>query len=471
MNETNHYDLIVVGAGPGGYETALEAAEIYGMKTALIEKAELGGTCLNRGCIPVKALLRVAETACTLQKEGETLGLQVPESWKPDLKKMQEWKETVLTQLRDGIRKQLKKSKVTVICGTGKIAGPGCVTVQKPDGEAESLTAENILIASGSEPSIPPIPGKESPRVLTSDGLLDLREIPESLVVIGGGVIGMEMAYLYSALGTRVTVLEALPRILPNMDEEISRSLKLMAQKERGIEIHTGAMVSSIEERESGLVCRYTEKEAEKQAEGAYVLMAVGRRPFTKGLPAENAPEEIRGILPERGPVQVNEHFETAVPGIYAIGDVIGGLQLAHAATAEGKAALAFMNGRPSPKRLDLIPSCVYTTPEIASIGMTASEAKEAGTETASLKLPMGTNGKSVLSGQERGYIRIVAEKESGRILGAHLMCGRATDMISLFTLAIQQGLSLRDMAGVIYPHPSFAEAIGECCYMGTSPL
>ncbi len=445
------YDLIVIGAGPGGYEAAFEAADL-GMKTALVEKEEPGGTCLNHGCIPTKSLLHAAELYRSI-KEAETLGIRAKEILY-DPEKMQERKQDVVIRLRKGIEDTARRKKVELIRGTGTICGTGRVRVRSEAVE-EELKAGRILIATGSRPVKPPITGIDLPGVITSDELLENREPIGSLVIIGGGVIGVEFAALYEALGTKVTVIEAMPQLLPNLDRELAQSLKMLMKK-RGMAVYTGAKVEVIRQCDGGrLACDYI---AEKPgtAEADTILVCVGRRPYTAGLFAEGSRPDI-----ERGRIQVNERYETSLPGIYAVGDVIGGVMLAHAAAAEGRNAVRIMAGMPDRgEDMRWIPACIYTEPEIAGVGMTAEEAKAAGIEADSRKELMGANGKTVITGGERGYIRVVFEKGTGRLLGAQMMCERATDMISEFTQALSAGLTVRELALVVRPHPTFSEAI-----------
>ena len=444
------YDLIVIGAGPGGYEAAFEAAGL-GMKTALVEKEELGGTCLNHGCIPTKSLLHAAELYRSM-REASVFGVTA-ESVGYDPVRMQERKRDVVSRLRSGIEAVAKKKKVDVIRGIGTLRGNGLVTVRTGEGE-EPLHAGKILLATGSSPSVPPIPGVDLPGVVTSDGLLESEQKIGKLVVIGGGVIGVEFASLYQSLGTEVTVIEAMPQLLPNLDREIAQSLKMVLAK-RGVKICTGARVEAVRPREGGgLICEYTAGGAQT-AEADTVLVCVGRKPCTDGLFAEGVQPAV-----ERGRVLVNERYETSLPGVYAVGDVTGGIMLAHAATAAGRNAVRLMAGQPEAADPRWIPSCVYTEPEIACVGMTLSAAKEAGFDADSRKAVMSANGKTVLTGAERGFIRVVFEKGSGKLLGAQMMCERATDMISGFTQALSAGLTVGDLARVVRPHPTFSEAV-----------
>lgn len=463
------FDLIVIGAGPGGYMAALEAAK-YGMKTALVEKAQLGGTCLNRGCIPTKTLMHSTDLYREL-KSAADLGIEAgPAVY--CLKKIYERKDAVVGQLRDGITALMKKNKVTVFTGLGQVTGEHQVTVISGE-DRQQLESDYILIASGSEPAVPPIPGADLPGVLTSDDLLDsghtaALEGGRRLVVIGGGVIGLEFASVFNALDYTVTVIEALDRILANMDREISQNTK-MIYKKRGIDFHTGARVEKIASAEDGsLICHYTEKDKPMEVCADRILMAVGRRPYVNGL---FGPAFL--LAQDRGRLQVNEYYQTEYPSIYAIGDVIGGIQLAHAATAEGICAVEHMaacreNGGAAPQDfltsydMAVVPSCVYTDPEIASVGMTGDEAKHAGIDVIVKKYPMSANGKSVLSGQERGFIKLVARSDTHELIGAQLMCGRATDIIGEAAAAVVNHLTLEALEAVIHPHPTFCEGMGE---------
>lgn len=444
------YNLIVIGAGPGGYEAALEASE-KGMKVALVEKDKLGGTCLNRGCVPTKTLMHTADIAREL-KDASKFGVNVSE-YSVDAAKMQERKNEVLDTLRSGIAALMKKGKIDVYEGLGVIEGSGRVRVGD-----EILETENILIATGSKTFVPPIDGVDIPGVVTSDELLDKADgIYEHLVIVGGGVIGMEFASLYAALGTKVTIIEALERVLAPLDKEISQNVKMIGKK-RGMDIHAKARVEKFAQGEDGkLITYYSEKDELQSVESDGVLVCIGRRANTDGLFADGVAVEM-----DRDKIVVNDKYQTSLPGVYAIGDVIGGIQLAHVATAEGRNAVAVMNGEEPSIRMDTVPSCVYTNPEIATVGITADEAKAAGLDVVTKKYIMSANGKSVLSDQERGFIKVVADAESKKLLGAQMMCARATDMIGELAVAVGNGLTLDDVANIIHPHPTFVEGINE---------
>lgn len=444
------YNLVIIGAGPGGYEAAIEAANM-GMKVALVEKDKLGGTCLNRGCIPTKTLMHTADLVRDFA-HASSIGVNI-EGWQVDAAKMQERKNEVLDTLISGIAALMKKGKVDVIEGHGVIEGTGKVRVGD-----ELLETENIMIATGSKTFVPPIEGVDTPGVVTSDELLDKADgIYEHLVIVGGGVIGMEFASLYAALGTKVTVIEALDRVLAPLDKEISQNVKMIGKK-RGMDIHAKSMVEKFEAGENGnVVTYYREKDELKSVESDGVLVCIGRRPNTDGLFAEGVSVDM-----EKGKILVNDKYQTSMEGVYAIGDVIGGVMLAHMATAEGRAAVAVMNGKEFTTNMNVVPSCVYTNPEIATVGITADEAKTAGRDVVTKKYIMSANGKSVLSAQERGFIKVVADAESKKILGAQMMCARATDMIGELALAIVNELTLEEVANLIHPHPTFVEGIGE---------
>ncbi len=445
------YDLVVIGAGPGGYETALAAAG--SMRVALVEKDALGGTCLNRGCIPTKSLLHAAGLLQAIRQSG-VFGIASAEA-AYDFTAVHARKEQVICQLRDGIALRMKQKKVTVLQGTGAILDAHTVRVRNAE-EETLLKTERILIATGSRPAMPPIPGIASPHVETSDTLLNKTDgVYPRLLIIGGGVIGVEFASVFAALGSAVTIVEALPRVLSNMDREISQSLKMLLKK-RNIQVYCDTKVQQIRQEGTGLRCLCAQGEQQLSLDADGILVCVGRRPFTDGLFGDGF-----AVSQERGRILVDGHFQTSCPGVYAIGDVTGGMLLAHAAAAQGRCALAHMLGKTPPVSL-IIPACVYTDPEIAAVGMTLEEARESGLQADSRKYPMSANGKSLLSQQERGFIKVVYEKDSHRLLGAHLMCARASDLISEMTQALVRGSTMEDLSAVIRPHPTFSEGISE---------
>lgn len=449
------YQLIVIGAGPGGYEAAIRAAQL-GLTTALIERRDVGGTCLNRGCIPTKAMLHSAQ----LYREAanfELFGLHT-ENTSFDWAKVHQRKNDVVVKLRTGIEQLIKANKIDFFNNSASILGKNDVQLD----QGEVIRGENILIATGSVPARPPIPGLDLPNVVTSDELLDdphftqADSLAKEILIIGGGVIGVEFASVFSSFGCHVTIVEAMERILPTMDREISQSLNMVLKK-RGVSIHTGAMVEKLEQDENGLVCHFTEKGKAQAVPAQQVLVAIGRRPNTQGLFAEGFE-----VACERGRIVTDENFRTSVDSIYAIGDVTSKIQLAHMASAQGICAVHTIAGQKPPIDLRYVPGCIYTDPEIASVGITENEAKQQGIPVKKGKFLMTGNGRSLIDEQERGFIKVLAHQETDVILGAQLMCSRATDIIAELATAIVNGLTCAQLAGVIRPHPTFCEGVTE---------
>ncbi len=457
-----HFDLVVIGSGPGGYVAAIKASQL-GKKTALIENRELGGTCLNRGCIPTKTLMhssRLFYEAKNLQEAGiEIDGLRF------DMNKIQERKEDVVIRIRKGIKGLLESNKVTIILGTATIMDNQRVLIKQASSignntnqEVRELSADNILIATGSKPYLPPIEGIDQENVVTSDQLLMTREFMyHKLLIIGGGVIGIEFASIYRELGCQVEIVEAMDRILPSLDKEISQSVA-MSLKKKGVKIHTKSVVKKISKIDrNDLICEYEDSTGIHSAETNGILVAVGRKANTHQL---FGPDFSLGMDGDK--VKVNDNFETTKEHIYAIGDVIKGSQLAHAASAQGIAAVENMCEKKQTIDLSVIPSCIYTSPEVASVGLTEETAKAQGYLVKTGKYPMLGNCKTVLSGDERGYIKVICDSTNNRILGAQIICPRATDMIGEFSTAIVNGLTTEDLGKVIRPHPTYGEGITE---------
>lgn len=455
---SREYDLVVIGAGPGGYIGAVKAAEL-GMKVAVVEEREVGGTCLNRGCIPTKTLMHSSHLYYEI-RQSEKIGLKL-EGISYDYAKLHERKNEVIKQLREGVTKLLNSHKVDIISGKAKILsynkenGKKTIQVSGMNGE-EQILSDKILIATGSKPAIPPIKGTNLSQVVTSDELLTRDELfYQRLVIIGGGVIGVEFATLYQELGCEVTIIEAQNRILSTMDKDISQSVA-MSLKKKGVTIYTSATVDEIIE-EQGVHCRFTYKNEKQSIETDGILLSTGRMGNTEGLLDESI-----GIKMDRDKIEVNEYFETNISGIYGIGDVIKGIQLAHIASAQGIVVAEYMNHREPSINLSVVPSCIYTSPEVASVGLTEPEAKELGIPITTKKYPMLANSKTILSLDERGYMKAIFDANTDKIIGAQLVCGRATDMVGEFATGIVNGLTRKDLASVIRPHPTYEEAISE---------
>lgn len=449
----NHYELIVVGAGPGGYVAAIKAAKL-GIRTAVVEEREVGGTCLNRGCIPAKAMIHAA-TLYEEMKDAEQFGIMA-ENVRFDYEKIIDYKQGVITQLVGGVEQLFKGNGVDMIRGRGVLHAGKEVHVTAADGNVTVYTADNIILAAGSKPVVLNIPGMKLPGVISSDELFKLRERPDSIAIIGGGVIGVEFANAFSYFGTKVTIIEGMDRILPNMDREISQNLK-MIMKKRGVDIYTNAMVKGLEEDGELTAVHFVQKEEEKSVSAQYVLCSVGRGPNTKGLFAEDATPDM-----ERGRILVDEHFQSSIPGVYAIGDCVIGMQLAHTASAQGIVTVEHLAGKEGSIDLDVVPACVYTNPEIASVGITEDEAKTTGLDVIVGKYIMGGNGKSLITREDRGFIKVVARADDHRLVGAQMMCARATDMISEMAVAIANNMTAEQMVKAIRPHPTYNEGVGE---------
>lgn len=443
------FDWIVLGAGPGGYEAAIRAAQL-GQKVALVEKGEVGGTCLNRGCIPTKALLHGVAQVDSLSRM-KAWGIQA-ENVSYDLKRMYERKDEIVSALRQGISQLLSQNKIELIKSQGVIVDSHTVLV-----EGKTYTAGRILIATGSVPLRPAIPGIDLPGVVTSDELLAAPPVMKSMVIIGGGVIGVEFATMFAALGVQITILEAMDRLLPQMDREISQNLSMILKK-RGVSICTGAKVTLIEKEADGaLTVRYEGKDTQGKASGDAVLCAIGRRAYTGGLFEEGFSLEM-----DRGRIVTDENHQTSMPCVYAIGDVTGGFQLAHAASAQGIACVEQTAGITPHINERIVPACVYTEPEIACVGLTADEAKAKGMEIRTGKYVLTGNGRTMIAGGERGFVKLVVDGKTDTILGAQLMCERATDMVNEMTLAVANGFTREQLLQAIRPHPTFSESITE---------
>lgn len=448
------YQLIIIGSGPGGYEAALRSAEL-GMKTALIEKQDIGGTCLNRGCIPTKALLHASESVVNAG-DAARFGISTQVT-NIDLPKLFHWKREISATLRSGVEGLLEQAGVDVYRGVGTLQGPGRVKVSG-QGETTELNAEYVLLASGSVPARPSIPGLELEGVVTSDELLEGADaLYPTLVIIGGGVIGVEIATCYSNLGTHVTIIEGMSRLLPNLDRELGQNITTVLKK-RGVDIRANAKVTRITKETDGTLTVNYKMGGEKQSvTTTKVLCAIGRTPCLEGLLDDGVILEREGRR-----IKVDENYQTSLPGVYAIGDSSSPIQLAHMATAQGRNCVERLAGKKPAVRADVVPSCIYCSPEIACVGMTADETKAANIRAVTAKYVMFGNGRTLIADAPRSFIKVVADRESHCIIGAQLMCERATDMISEFTSAIVNGLTAEELLCAMRPHPTFEEGTNE---------
>src|SRR6266576_2549524 len=441
------FDVVVIGGGPGGYVAALRAAQL-GAKTAIVEKDRMGGTCLVRGCIPTKALLQSSELY-TLAKAGQPFGL-VADNISFDWLAAQKRKSQVVDQLVKGVEGLLKAGGVTSFKGSARLTGKGGVAVS-----GDQLQAKDIIIATGSAVARIPLPGAEL--TIDSDQILELKEIPRRLAVIGGGVVGMEFAAMFAALGSKVTVHEMLPQVLAMVDSDLvavySKHLSGL-----GGEIHTNSKVSKVVKQNGGLQVQFSTGGEGGAVDADQVLLAVGRVPFTQGLDADKA-----GVKLDRGRVVVDEHLHTDADGIWAIGDVIGGIMLAHVASYEGVCAVENIAGHGNRvPDYHAAPNCIYTDPEIAHVGLGEKEAKEKGISVKVGRFPFAASGRALTLGQSEGYVKVLADPESGRLLGAHIIGPRATDLIAEATLAVQNGLTLEQLDLTIHAHPTLPESLME---------
>ena len=448
------YQLIVIGAGPGGYTAALRAAKL-GLHTAIVERREVGGTCLNRGCIPTKTLLHASQVYSDAA-EGARMGVHAG-NISYDMGEIFAYKRSVSDKLRQGIHALLKGAKVDVVEGTAQITAPGEVTVTAPDGAAVQYTAERILAATGSVNVRPPIPGLELPGVMTSDELLEGTDKPyESLVIIGGGVIGVEFATFYSNLGCRVTLVEGMANLLPTMDRELGQNLAQILKK-KGVEVLTSAMVQSLEPAEGGLCVHLRQKDKDVAVTGEKVLCAIGRRAYFDGLFAPEMMPALNGKC-----LLVDENYQTSIPGVYAIGDASSAVQLAHVAAAQGTDCVERMCGSKGTTDLRVIPSCIYSAPEIAVVGLTEAEAKEQGIPAVSGKCTLFSNARTIIEDPGRCFMKLVGRTDTREVIGAQLMCQHASDMISQISTAMVNHLTAEQLLSVMRPHPSFEEAMAE---------
>ncbi|MBP1715334.1 MAG: dihydrolipoamide dehydrogenase [Deltaproteobacteria bacterium] len=450
-------DLVIIGGGPGGYVAAIRAAQLGG-KVTLIEQEELGGTCLNWGCIPTKALLRGVEIL-DLIEGGKDYGIQAG-SVTVDFAKLMARKDRAVKTLVGGVSGLMKANGIEVIKGTGRLVSPQKIEVVNAKQEKEIYQARKIILAPGSVSAEIPIPGAKLPGVIDSNGALTLKEIPESLVIIGAGPIGLEFGTVYAALGAKVTVLEMLPQVLPSEDPEIAAVLEKTLRRFK-IQSLTGVKVEKIIERPEGkLQVTAAVGGGEKVFPAQYVLMAVGRKPKVEGLGLEEA-----GVKFSKKWIEVNDKMETNMPGVFAIGDVTGKWLLAHYASAQGEVAARNALGQEAQMDERVVPRCVYTLPEVASVGLTEKKAGEEGHRVKVGRFPFAANGKATILGERNGLVKIVADEKYDEILGVHIVGPHATDLIGEAVVAMRLEGTAPDIGHAIHPHPTLTEAMMEAAF------
>ena len=452
MPDAPNYDLVVVGTGPGGYVAAIRAAQL-GLKTAVVEKDELGGTCLNWGCIPTKAWIVTSHLFEQIRRAKE-FGIEVGEpkirwDW------LVERKNKVVKQLTGGVGVLLKGRGVDIVRGTATLTAPGRLAVARKEGGAAELVAKHVLLATGAYATLPPGFQVDGERIVTSQEALDLKAQPKRLAVLGGGVVGCEFACFFAAIGTQVTLIEMLPRLVPNEDDEIAQALEREMKKQK-IDLHLGAKVEGVSDGPGGSVVLAIA--GGKSVEVDCVLVATGRRPYADGLGLE----ALRVARGDRGKIVVNDRLQTSVPGIWAIGDVTDIKQLAHFASAQGKAAVEIIAGHAAQTNWRAVPAATFTNPEIASVGLTEREAKAEGREVKVGRFPFRAHGRNIADAETSGFVKLVADGRTNQVLGAHIIGSRASEIIHEASLAIGADLDVQALAQAIHAHPTVTETIGE---------
>jgi dihydrolipoamide dehydrogenase len=445
------YDAAIIGAGPGGYVAAIRLAGL-GVKTVIAEKAEVGGTCLNTGCIPTKTLIKNAEIIREV-KQAAKRGLRIAEP-EVDMRATMEMKDKVVSGLAGGVKSLLKANGVDLIKGEAELLSENKLSVA-----GEEIAFDNLIIATGSTNFMPPIPGLDGEGIMTSTEMLDLDHVPERLVIIGGGVIGCEMATVFSNFGSKATIVEMLPSLLPSMDKDVSEVLRKNLRLS-GVKALTDCRVTEVSGGPGGYKLKIAGSAGgASEIEADCVLVSVGRRPNVAGLQRLN-------LSLEENYIKVNERMQTGIKGVYAVGDVTGKLQLAHVASAQGIVAAENIAGRHSTMSYDVVPSCVYTIPEIGAVGMTEARARDACEEIVVGKFPMAACGKALAMGFSLGFTKLIADKKSGRILGCHIIGPNATEIIGEAAAVMQSGGTLRDISRTIHAHPTVGETLMEAAHL-----
>ena len=459
----SQFDVTIIGSGPGGYVSAIRCAQL-GFKTAIIEKySTLGGTCLNVGCIPSKALLSSSHHYEELQHFADH-GIEVSGKVKVNLEKMIARKQAVVDQTSGGVKYLMDKNKITVFEGVGSFESATSVKVTKNDGSSEIIESKNIIIATGSKPSNLPFIKLDKERIITSTEALKLPEVPKHLVIIGGGVIGIELGQVYLRLGAQVSVVEYMDRIIPGMDSSLSKELTKVLKKQ-GMKFYVSHKVQSVERKGKTVTVQAEDKKGQTiTLEGDYALVSVGRRPYTDGLNADKAGVKIT----DRGMVEVNDHLQTNIPNIFAIGDVVRGAMLAHKAEEEGTMVAEILAGQKPHIDYNLIPGVVYTWPEVAAVGQTEEQLKEAGVAYKAGSFPFKALGRARAGGDIDGFVKILADAKTDEVLGVHMIGARCADLIAEAVVAMEFRASAEDISRMSHAHPTFAEAIKEAALAAT---
>jgi len=457
------FDVVIIGSGPGGYVSAIRCAQL-GFKTAIVEKySSLGGTCLNVGCIPSKALLSSSHHYAEIAHFADH-GIEVSGDVKINLEKMIARKQAVVDQTVGGINYLMDKNKITVFNGLGSFVDATHIAVAKADGTSETIETKYAVIATGSKPSSLPFIKIDKERIITSTEALALKEVPKHLVIIGGGVIGIELGQVYLRLGAQVSVVEFMDRIIPGMDSSLSKELTKVLKKQ-GMKFYVSHKVKSVERNGDAVVVQAENAKGETiTLEGDYSLVSVGRRPYTDGLNADKAGVKIS----DRGQVEVNDHLQTNVPNIYAIGDVVRGAMLAHKAEEEGTMVAEILAGQKPHIDYNLIPGVVYTWPEVAAVGQTEEQVKASGTEYKVGSFPFKALGRARASGDLDGFVKIIADAKTDEVLGVHMIGARTADLIAEAVTAMEFKASAEDISRMSHAHPTFAEAVKEAALAAT---
>lgn len=448
------YDIAIIGGGPGGYVAAIYGAR-RNAKVALIEKSELGGTCLNRGCIPTKALAKSASLINEI-KSAKKFGISTGEikvDWPTALKNQQ----SIVNFLNNGVEDLLKANGVQIYKGQGKLISNNSIQIESSEGQ-KHITAKKIIIATGSAPAIIPVPGSDLQNVITSDEALALEELPESLLIVGGGVIGIELGYIFNALGTKVTIVEMLPQILPRQDEQVVQEFRRILENQ-GIDIYTSTIMKSIGKNGSRLCSTFETEEGTKSLVTDKVLMATGRKPVIPITQGQNLKTTKAGII-------VDDYNKTSIENVYAIGDVTGRYMLAHAASHQGIAAVKNALGDSCKMDYTVIPSCIYTQPEMASVGLTEADARQKYKDQIKVGLfSLTASGKALTSGDTQGFVKVIADAKYNEILGVHILGHNATELVAEAALAIKMECTAEELADTIHAHPTLSEAVAEACF------